>query len=429
MEGWRAGPSVLLDTMTIDPRRQLTPLVLATLASQALLVVLSPTIAVIATEFRASTPVVGQARSVTAAAAILTSVAIASRVEVIGVRRLLLAGGALGAVACAAVAAAWSVPALMAAHGLVGISFACLLSAGFSGVAAFPAGRRAWAVGYVAGANALAWIIVNPSAGFVTQWLSWRAAEAVPAALCVLAVAWSLPGNVVVEATPTGAARTRLILQEPSARAWIASELVAYGAWTAFLTFSGAFFTDTFGLKGAQLGWLLAVGPAAYFASSTRIGMLLSWISRRTLIAVAAMAMGALLLLMLDFPGSLLLAGVVYCLVGAAAGVRTPVSSGLGMDQLPGHPGVMMSARTATTQLGYMIGAVAGGGALAVGGYAALGVAMAAGMLVSVALLAGVHQAGSQGPASAPDVRPLSRARSSSSPDRVARKADGPTVS
>ena len=34
-----------------------------------------------------------------------------------------------------------------------------------AGVAAFPPERRAWAIGYVAGANALAWIVINRNLG------------------------------------------------------------------------------------------------------------------------------------------------------------------------------------------------------------------------------------------------------------------------
>jgi MFS family permease len=100
-------------------------------------------------------------------------------------------GGSVGTVGqarliTAGVAVATSIvlsPALwvfLGAHLPVGLAFACLLSAGFAGVAAFSPNRRAWAIGYVAGANAPAWIVVNPIVGAVTDWLSWRAAQAVP---------------------------------------------------------------------------------------------------------------------------------------------------------------------------------------------------------------------------------------------------------
>ena len=155
---------------------KLSPLVLATMASQALLVALSTTIVAIGRDLGAPVGAVGQARSVAAGVAILASLAVFGRIDALGVRRLLGVGSALAIVACAAVALAPTLALFLAAHLLVGLAFACLLSAGFAGVAGFAPERRPWAIGYVAGASALAWIVVNPIAGAVTEWVSWRVA-------------------------------------------------------------------------------------------------------------------------------------------------------------------------------------------------------------------------------------------------------------
>src|SRR5215210_5659438 len=82
--------------------RRLLPLVLATMASQSLLVVLAPTIVEVAREFRVSVGVIGQARSVLAGASILTSLAIAPFLDRLGIRPLLLWGAVL------AIGAAWA---------------------------------------------------------------------------------------------------------------------------------------------------------------------------------------------------------------------------------------------------------------------------------------------------------------------------------
>lgn len=111
------------------------------MASQALLVVLTPTIVEVGREFGASVGVVGQARSVFAGAA--AAAAISPSLVVFG-----------------------------AVHALLGVGFACLMSAGFAGVAAFPAEDRPWAMGYLVGANGLAWVVVNPLAGALTDLLS-----------------------------------------------------------------------------------------------------------------------------------------------------------------------------------------------------------------------------------------------------------------
>ena len=121
-------------------RTLLAPLVLATMASQALLVVLAPTLVATAADFGASGGAVGQARSITAGVAIAASVAIASRVERMGVGRMVRHAGGLASIASLAVAVAPALGVFLAAHVLVGAAFAGLLTAGFAGAAAFVEG-------------------------------------------------------------------------------------------------------------------------------------------------------------------------------------------------------------------------------------------------------------------------------------------------
>jgi len=87
-------------------RARLAPLMLATMASQALIVVLAPTIVAVGTDLGASVGAAGQARTVTAGAAILASAAIAGRIDTVGIPRLLAAGAAVAIAASAAVATA-----------------------------------------------------------------------------------------------------------------------------------------------------------------------------------------------------------------------------------------------------------------------------------------------------------------------------------
>jgi predicted MFS family arabinose efflux permease len=50
----------------------------------------------------------------------------------------------------------------------------------------------------------------------------------------------------------------------------------------------------------------------------------------------------------------------------------------------------MMAARTAATQLGYLLGAVIGGAVISSGGYGTLGIVLAVGMAGSAVLVLGV---------------------------------------
>lgn len=85
--------------------------------------------------------------------------------------------------------------------------------------------------------------------------------------------------------------------------------------------------------------------------------------------------------------GSVALAAGIFCLTELAAGVRTPASSRLGLEQLPDHPGAMMAARTAAIQLGYLLGAVIGSAVIPGAGYGTLGVVLALGIGVSALLI------------------------------------------
>jgi MFS transporter, YNFM family, putative membrane transport protein len=366
-------------------KAKLAPLVLATMASQALLVTLSPTTVAVGRDLGASVGAVGQARSVAAGVAIFASVSILRRIDALGVPRLLAFGAALAIVACAAVGLAPTLSVFLAAHVLVGLAFACLLSAGFAGVAAFPPERRPWAVGYVAGANAAAWIVVLPVVGSLTEWLSWRAAEVVPAAMAVAAL---LPAPVAALAPNQPAAPPlSTLLRARSARRWLGAEVIAYGAWTALLTFVGAFFIERLGVPEAASGWLLAMGAGAHLTASTRSRTLVNLIPRRRLAAGSALIMAILLFVLLRLTTSAPLAVATFCLVGFAAGIRSPTSSALGLEQLPRHPGAMMAARTAATQLGYLLGAVVGGAVISHGGYGTLGIVLAIGMAASAVLI------------------------------------------
>src|SRR5690606_31704837 len=100
--------------MDSGQRRRVVPLVLATMTSQALLVVLSPTISATAADLGATVAATGQARTVSASVAAVASLLLTVRIGVIGVRRLLLAGSVLTVLSGAAVAASVNLPVFLA---------------------------------------------------------------------------------------------------------------------------------------------------------------------------------------------------------------------------------------------------------------------------------------------------------------------------
>ena len=356
---------------------------------------LAPLVVAIADDLGTSVSAIGLARSVLAGTAVAVSLAIGPMIDRIGVRPLILAGSALAVAGAGATAAAPSLALLYAAHAVTGAGVACLLTAGFAGVTAFfPASDAAWAIGYVVGLQSLAWIFGNPLVGFLADQGSWRLAYLVPGSVAALALATALVlaprtsrEGRTAEGTLVGLGA---VFRDRSARRWTVAELVAYAAWTAELTYAGAFYIKSYGVSETATGVLLSIGSLAFLAVSLSTERLMQRVHRRRAIAVAALGMGALLVPILNLTPSVWFTVGLFCLMAACASVRTTGSSALGLAQLPDRPGAMMGARTASAQLGYVVGAGAGGAVLALAGFGALGFVLCAGMAVSALLISRV---------------------------------------
>jgi predicted MFS family arabinose efflux permease len=386
--------------------------------------VLAPLLVEIGDSLGASVSAVGVARSVLAGTAFAGSLAIGPLIDRIGVQPLIVRGAALALAGIAATAASPTLAIFYAAHVITGLGVACLLSAGFAGVATVFSGREmAWAMGYVVGAQSLSWIVGNPIVGALAQLGSWRLSYLVPATICAAALVAGLtlrpaarprgggdgspvpsvdPPNAAV-AGPEGVAEAapppnesirdglRAVFEDRSARRWTLSELVAYSAWSAELTYTAVYYIRNYDTGLQTIGFLLAGGSAVFMVTSLNTVRLTSRVPRKPLLVLCAVAMGAGLIPMLNWAPSVGGTFGLFCVIAVFAGIRLAGSSALGLDQLPARPGAMMGARTAAAQLGYMIGASGGGLILALWGFGTLGFVLCAGMALSGLLLAGVH--------------------------------------
>lgn len=372
------------------------------MATQASIVVLAPIVVEVGRDLSASVSAIGQGRSIMAGTAVVASLAIGSTIDRLGVRPLLLCGGWLALAGAVATAAAPSVVVFYLAHAVTGAGVACLLSAGFAGVAAyFDEGEQGRAMAYVVGSQSIAWIAGNPLIGLLTDAVSWRLAYVVPAmaSLVALVVCWVfLPrtgragsARRTADGSPPASSAGLLgVLRDPSARRWALAELVAYSAWTAELTYAGAFYVQSYGISESSVGILLAIGSVAFLLATSRTAWLTERFGRRPLIVVSALGMGVALVPVLNLTPAVWFTLAVFCVMAVFAGVRTTSSSALGLSQLPERPGTMMAARTTSAQLGYMVGAVAGGAVLALADFGALGLVLFAGMGLSAYLFSRV---------------------------------------
>ena len=362
-------------------RGAILPLALASAAAQTLLMVLTPSIVAVADDLGSSLAVIGQARTVTAGVALVVSLVLLTVLPVIGLRRV-LAGGALSALAAAvAVATAAGVLAYLLAHVLVGIAVGALLSAGFSGLAGFSGAARARAAGWVTAAAGGAWALGIPIIGFLTEQVSWRATHAVPAALAAAVLLMS--GRSAALASGSRTATLTWIVRHRRARRWLIAETLANIGWTSTLTFVGAVLVAGLGVAETATGWLLALGAGAFVAASLLGGRLAAVREPRT-VAIASSALLAAATLGLFGTAALpegwlriAAAATAFALAAAAAGVRIPASSVLGMAQEPDRAESMSAVRAASMQLGYLIGAPLSGVVIAGAGWPALGFVLA----------------------------------------------------
>jgi predicted MFS family arabinose efflux permease len=375
-------------------RRPLVPLVLSTIAAQASIVVLVPIVVEVGRDLDASVSAIGQARAVLAVTAVAAALFIGPLIDRLGVRPLLTWGSALGLLGAGAAASAPSVVLFLLAHVVTGVGVACLLSAGFAGVGAwFPEGEMARPMGFVVGAQSISWIIGNPVIGILTDAVSWRAAYAVPGTICIAALVAALLSPVERDAGERPAAPReglRAVFRDRSARRWTLAELVAYSAWTAELTYIGAFYIETYDVSETTVGFLLAVGSIAFAISTLNTAALTARFDRRGVIWRAALGMGAMLALIMNVTPAVVFTLCLFFVMALLAGLRSTGSSTLGLDQLPAQPGSMMAARTASAQLGYMLGALVGGAVLAVSDFGTLGFVLLAGMTLSALLISRV---------------------------------------
>ena len=383
-------------------RRPLIPLVLSTIAAQSSIVVLVPIVVEVGRDLDASVSAIGQARTVLAVTAVVAALLIGPLIDRVGVRPLLTWGSALALAGAGAAAAAPSVGLFLLAHVITGTGVACLLSAGFAGVGAwFPEGEMARPMGFVVGAQSVSWIVGNPVIGILTDAVSWRAAYAVPGVICLTALVAALLTSVERDAAairmPGEREGLRAVFRDLSARRWTLAELVAYSAWTAELTYIGAFYIHTYGVSESTVGFLLAVGSIAFAISTLSTASLTERFERRGVIWRAALGMGLMLALIMNVTPSVIFTLGLFFVMATMAGIRSTASSALGIDQLPSQPGSMMAARTASAQLGYMFGALLGGLVLAVAGFGELGFVLLVGMAASALLVAGVSDPAARG--------------------------------
>jgi MFS transporter, DHA1 family, inner membrane transport protein len=353
-----------------------TVLLLALLAGQAGLLVLTPILAEVARDLGVSVVVAGQLRTVTGLVAGVAALALGRVARRVPLRDLLLAGAALLAAGSLASAAAPSFWVLAAAQVPIALAVALLVSAGAAAAGEWARPEeRARVLSRTLMGPALAWVLGMPLVGIAAE-RSWRLSF-----LVLPLAASALAGGALAlcrrERLPKVRPLVRLgpLLREPVVGRWALAELLVASAWVGTLVYSGALFVEEHGASLALTGVILGVVAAAYLPGNALAARLAGRVpvdvQLRRLTpagAVGVLAFGAV-------RPSLGVSVALLAALGLVMGGRTFAGGAYGLEASPERRLALMGLRTAALQFGYLVGAAAGGLALLAGGWTALGVA------------------------------------------------------
>jgi predicted MFS family arabinose efflux permease/ribosomal protein S18 acetylase RimI-like enzyme len=364
-------------------------LFLALFASQSGVLVLSPILSDVADDFGVSIATAGQLRIVAAPLAAAVALVAARSLVRFSPRALLGAGSALVALGSVASALAPSFAALAAAQVPLWAGISMLLTAAIAASAAWTTPeRRTRVVAHMFAGPPAAWILGMPLIGVVAE-VDWRLtflALPLPAALLALAAAAGRPGDAPL----SGAGSTvRGLLRRPVARRWALGELLATSAWAGTLVFSGALLTEEYGMTTTATGVALAAVAVAYLLGNQRAGRGTPDRARSTMLATSFVGAAAVALTW-AFTPAVAVTLVLFAISGAMVATRTVSGTVYGFSVAGDLGREVAAARAVTTQLGYLVGSLAGGAALALGGFPLLAVAFGGLLLASTLPYAGV---------------------------------------
>jgi MFS transporter, DHA1 family, inner membrane transport protein len=357
-------------------------LFLALFASQSGVLVLSPILSDVAADFDVSIAAAGQLRILAAPLAVVVALAAARSLVRFSPRALLVAGSLLLAFGSAASAAAPSFALLALAQVPMWAGISMLLTAGIAAAAAWSEPkRRTRVVAHMFAGPPAAWIVGMPVIGAVAE-VDWRLAFValpLPAALLAAVAAAGRPRDRAIAQAETS---LRGLLRRPVARRWALGELLATSAWAGTLVFCGALLTDHYGMSTTATGVALAAVAVAYLVGNQRAGRGDPTRARSTMLATSV-AGGVAVALMWAFTPAVAVTLLVFAVSGAMVATRTVTGTVYGFAVAGDLGREVGAARAVTTQLGYLIGSLAGGAALAIGGFGLLAVAFGGLLLAS----------------------------------------------
>ncbi|MEJ1112351.1 MULTISPECIES: MFS transporter [unclassified Kribbella] len=355
-------------------------------SAQASLLVLTPILSEVATDFGVSPATAGQLRAMSGVVAALVAVGLVISRRRWELRGLLELGLGLLSIAASASVLAPSFAALAAAQAVLGAGVSLVLAGGLAAAGSWASeGERAALLSWAMVGAPSAWIAGMPVIGLLGGH-SWRLAWLVPLTATVLTLhGVSRRERGTPEPAPTSG------LRRPGMTRWAVGELLAYGGWSGVLVYVGGLLTDAHGASPAATGVALGGGAIAYVVATF---LARRWVDRaaRPMVLAAGSAMVLAAVVLGAVRPSFGFSVLMWAVIAFLAGVRMMAGSAAGLDLAGAGPLQAMSVRAASMQAGYLAGAVLGGLGLALGGWTVVGVALAVPLLLAVGVTAADHQ-------------------------------------
>lgn len=342
----------------------------------------------VAADLKVSEGLAGQAISVSAAFAVVTSLCIAALAGRVSRKTVLLWMTGLMFVSGPIIALAPNYAAYMAGRVLIGIAIGGFWS--MSAAAAMrlvPAAQVPRALAIVNGGNALATVVAAPLGSYLGALIGWRGAFLCLAPVALLAFAWqwiSLP-PMKPEARPAGSANVIALLKDARVALGMAAAGTFFMGQFALFTYLRPFLETVTRVDVSTLSLMLLTIGVAGFLGTVLIGTALRKRFFGTLIGIPLLmaVVGVTLIALGNSVAAVLALLAVWGLVSTAAPVGWWTWVTRTMPHNAEAGGALM---VAVVQLSIGLGATMGGVLFDLGGYRSTFVASAVLLLVSASL-------------------------------------------
>lgn len=310
-----------------------------------------------------------------------------------GRRPVLVAGLSLVAATSVGSALAPDFPTMLACRVAAGVGGAAVWPATLSAVGdLFAFNERGRAMSWLSVSNMLAPTLGVPAGALVADLFGWRAAFWLVAALLIVAVTMllvKLPGARGEASSPRFYLADYVeVARSRGALAMVGFGLVSHVFWHGFLTYAGAFYQATYGLAVGQLAPILSGVGVAVMLGNVLGGWAADRYGSKRVAVGSLLITSTLLCAQLSAALPLALAVALHLVWSVPNGARVPSANAILTEVLPERRGTVISASSAASSLGTLIGASSGGLILAGGmGFCGLGVLCASFGMLSAGVL------------------------------------------